>query len=91
MYVVNGDSIQVLPGSHPVVLIAIVSLFCMPIGTMMNRQYIKALVALMCMFVIGAFTWGIGGFVVGIMAYVDALCVANRLNRGEIIGQWTSF
>ena len=91
VYVVSGDSIQVPAGTHPVPLIAIIGVFCFPLGTMMNRQFIKALVILMCGIGIGLVTVGIGAFLIGVIAWIDSILVANRLNRGEVIGQWTSF
>ena len=91
VYVVSGDSIQVPAGTHPVPLIAIVGVLCLPVGMMMNRQFIKALVVLACGIGIGLVTAGIGGFLIGFIAWIDSVMVANRLNRGEVIGQWTSF
>ena len=91
VYVVSGDSIQVPAGTHPVPLIAIVGVFCLPLGMMMNRQFIKALVVLMCGIGIGFVTAGIGTILIGFLAWIDSILVANRLNRGEVIGQWTSF
>ncbi len=80
---------------HPVLLVGLLGFLCVPgLAQMVNRQYLKGVVVFFSVAAaIGAtfFLAGVGGAVVGVAAAIDALCVANRLNRGEIIGPWTSF
>ena len=95
VYIVSGDTIQVPAGTHPVVLSILLSLLCLPgLATMTNRQMVKGIVIMLSAFAmafIGVFTLFIPLAVVWIASIIDAISVANRLNRGEAIGQWTSF
>ena len=40
---------------------------------------------------LGAITLGIAWIFITVIALVDAVCIANRLNRGEPVGPWQWF
>lgn len=89
------EAIQVMPGTHPVWLVVILSLFCVPgLASLVNRQYAKAMVTFFSVFTAIALTiflFGLGGILLEIAVAWDAIVIANRLNAGEAIGPWQMF
>ncbi len=85
------DSIQVAPGSHSIATAVILSLVLVGAGQMINKQVAKGVTVLLCAVFVGCFTFGGGAILLYILAVIDAIQIANRLNRGEIITQWQFF
>lgn len=86
-----ADTIQFLAGTHSVALVVILALFITGTGQMVNKQVIKGVVLLLAAVVLLPLTLGVGWFVIAITAFIDAICIANRLNRGEAVRQWQWF
>jgi TM2 domain-containing membrane protein YozV len=84
-------TIQVQPGTHSVALAIILAFFITGTGQMVNKQGAKGVVLLLSAILFGALTLGIGWAVIGMASFIDAICIANRLNRGEDVGPWQSF
>lgn len=85
--------IQVPPGTHPVVLVIVLSIiFGGWVGMLINRQIAKGLIyGLLAGTVIGMLTCGVGWIILYPLTVIDAIMVANRLNRGESIREWQFF
>lgn len=85
--------IQVPAGSHSVALVAVLSiLFGGWVGMLVNRQYVKGIVTLVGFGMIpAAVTCGLSAIVWYPLSVIDAILVANRLNRGEAISEWQCF
>jgi hypothetical protein len=103
-YTPKSDWIQLPPGSHSAGLALLFSLLITGGGQIYNRQFVKGAVVLvgymaliMVLWVLAVITFGLGLVFflvlvpVWIVLSVDAYKVAERLNRGEAIGQWQSF
>ncbi len=82
-------------GQHSVVLAFLLSaVCCIAGGQLYNGQYLKAAVFLLGSLLVNSIE--VNGFRVvlyawGILAMVDTVLIANRLNRGEPVGQWQFF
>lgn len=85
--------IQVPAGSHPVLLVVILSvLFGGWAGMLVNRQIVKGIVyGLILGSVIGFVTCGIGFLIWYPLTLIDAILVANKLNQGKAIKEWEYF
>lgn len=85
--------IQVPAGSHSVVLVAVLSiLFGGWVGMLINRQVVKGLVyGLLISGLLTLVTCGLAAIIVYPLTIVDAIMVANRLNRGEAVKEWQFF
>jgi hypothetical protein len=61
------------------------------LGQIINRQYIKGLILLGAT-ILSAFEgmWLIW-LGIGIVSIVDTVCIANRIERGELVGDWQWF
>jgi len=90
-YPYRPDIIQMPPGTHSVAAAVILALLFNGAGQMMNRQVTKGIVLLLSAIVLGAITLGIAWLLITVLALVDAVCIANRLNRGEPVGLWQWF
>lgn len=60
-------------------------------GQMYNRQVAKGFAFLAVTLTVGILTAGFGGYVVTILACVDACRTARRINAGEPVGAWSLF
>ena len=91
----SPDAIRVAPGTHPTGLVILLALLCVPgLASLVNRQYAKAVVLFMATAaatVLTFFLFGIGGAAVAMLGAADAICIGNRLNRGETVEQWQVF
>lgn len=91
----SPDAIRVAPGTHPTGLVILLALFCVPgLASLVNRQYGKGVVLFMATAaatVLTFFLFGIGGAAVAMLGAADAICIGNRLNRGETVEQWQVF
>lgn len=85
--------IQVQPGTHPVALVIVLSiLFGGWTGMLLNRQIAKGLVfGLLAGGLLTCFTFGIGALIWYPLTMIDAILVANKLNRGQAIKEWEFF
>lgn len=79
------------PGTHSVAAAVILALLFNGAGQMMNKQVTKGIVLLLSAIVLGVVTLGVVWLVITTLALVDAICIANRLNRGEPVGPWQWF
>lgn len=62
------------------------------VGMLVNRQYVKGIVTLVGFGMIpAAVTCGLSAIVWYPLSVIDAILVANRLNRGEAISEWQCF
>ena len=89
----GSGMIQMPAGSHQVTLVIVLSVFIGPwIGMILNGQVAKGLLfGLLAGVLIGIFTCGYGLLLWYPIALIDAILVANRLNRGEAVGEWQFF
>lgn len=86
----RGISIQ--PGYHsPAIAVLWSSLCCICAGQFYNRQYVKGILLVCLMWVTGPFTYGISPFLLWIAAMIDAHQIAQKLNRGDVVGEWECF
>ena len=85
--------VQVPAGTHPVVLVVILSiLFGGWAGMLVNRQIVKGLVyGLMIHGILGLVTCGITFVISYPLTLIDAILVAIKLNRGEAVREWQFF
>ena len=90
-YPYRSDVIQMPPGTHSVAAAVILALLIIGTGQMVNRQATKGVTILLSSIVLGVVTLGAAWFVISIVALIDAVCIANRLNRGEPVGPWQWF
>lgn len=84
--------IYAVPGHHPaataIVLAVVLGGWA---GMLVNRQYAKGVVWLVLSFAISFATCFFGLIPMWIIGIIDVSIVANRLNRGEVIGDWRFF
>lgn len=86
------DFIQLPPGAHSIVpALLLAALIGGWAGALHNRQYLKGVVLLLV--TIGVtLSIGVSAWVcVWIVGILDSLFVAQRLHRGEAVGQWQFF
>lgn len=84
--------IVMVPGTHPVIAVIFVSGFIGGwAGALINRQYGKAFALLVGGVVLVAFTGCLGLLIWLALTFVDAMSIANRLNRGEPVRDWQFF
>lgn len=85
--------IQMPPGTHSVALVAVLSiLFGGWVGMLINRQVVKGLVyGLLIAGAASLLTCGMAALVFYPLTVIDAIMVANRLNRGEAVKEWQFF
>jgi TM2 domain-containing membrane protein YozV len=83
--------IQYRPGAYSQTGAIICAVLMTGLGQMINRQVAKGFVIILAAIVIGLLTLGVGAFVIWILALVDAITIANRLNRGEPVREWQCF
>ena len=85
------DAIQARPGSHSVATAVILSLVLIGAGQMFNKQVLKGITFLLGAILLAVPTYGGSFLVASIIGLVDAIQIANRLNRGEVVTQWQFF
>lgn len=85
--------IQMPPGTHSVALVAVLSIFFGGwVGMLINRQVVKGLVyGLLISGAVSLLTCGMAALVFYPLTVIDAIMVANRLNRGEAVKEWQFF
>ena len=83
--------IQVPAGTHSVGTAIILALLITGLGQIYNKQGMKGLVILLISVVLAAFTCGLSIILTHPFAFIDAIMVAQRLNRGEAIREWQCF
>lgn len=85
------DTIQVAPGSHSVATSVIFSLLLIGAGQMVNKQVLKGVTLLLGAIFLAIPTHGFSFPVAFIVGLIDAIQIANRLNRGEVVTTWQFF
>jgi len=85
--------IYVPPGTHSVALVVVLSvLFGGWVGMLINKQVAKGLlIGLLAQIVVAVVTCGYGLILTGPVVLIDAILIANKLNRGEAVGEWEWF
>lgn len=89
---VNTAGIIQLPaGTHSVGTAVILALLITGLGQVYNKQAMKGLLILVASVILAAFTCGISILLTHPFAFIDALMIAQRLNRGEAVREWQCF
>ena len=70
---------------------ALLSFLLAGTGQMYNGQIAKGVVLLLGTFILGCATYGAGGIAGFIVAMIDAIMIAHKLNQGRYVGQWEFF
>ncbi len=85
--------IQITPaGTHSIALAVLLSLLCFVCaGQFYNRQFGKGLALLVGAIVCAVFTVGFSLFLSWPIAVIDAGCIAQKLNRGQLVREWEWF
>lgn len=78
-------------GSHSVGTAVLLALLITGLGQVYNKQGMKGLVILVIAVILAAFTCGISILLTHPFAFIDAIMIAQRLNRGEAIREWQCF
>jgi TM2 domain-containing membrane protein YozV len=84
----QGSSVQ--PGSHSPMVAVLWSLLFLCAGQFYNKQVNKGLTLLVVAIVMGVCTLGLSVLITWPLALIDAYKIAERLNRGEVVGEWQS-
>lgn len=83
--------IQVPVGTHSVGTAVLLALLITGLGQLYNKQAMKGLVILVASVILAVFTCGFSLLLTHPFAFIDALMVAQRLNRGEAVREWQCF
>ena len=83
--------IQYVPGTFNVAPSILLTLLLLGLGQCSNGQSAKGMTLLLVGVVGGLATAGILGLVIWVIAFIDAILIANRLHRGEAVGPWQFF
>lgn len=83
--------IQFPPGTHSVGTAVILALLITGLGQVYNKQAMKGLLILFVSVILAVFTCGLSILLTHPFAFIDAILIAQRLNRGEAISEWQSF
>ena len=83
--------IQVPAGTHSVGTAVILALLITGLGQVYNKQAMKGLLILVASVILAAFTCGLSILLTHPFAFIDALMIAQRLNRGEAVREWQCF
>jgi hypothetical protein len=87
----SGDLIRVPPGTHATAAAGVLGFFITGAGQLVNRQYLKAVALCLGAILVAAPTSLVGSFVIWLVAFIDAIAIAGRLNRGEAVRPWQFF
>lgn len=83
--------IQVAAGTHSVGTALILALLITGLGQVYNKQAMKGLIILVVSVILAFFTCGLSILLTHPFALIDAILIAQRLNRGEAISDWQCF
>ncbi|MBR2509878.1 MAG: hypothetical protein IKB71_09035 [Lentisphaeria bacterium] len=72
-------------------LAELLSCLIVGVGQMYNGQVAKGVVLLIATAIIGSATFGIGYFVLWLIAIIDAGKIARKINAGKVVGDWEFF
>ena len=89
--VVVSGTIQVPAGTHSVGTAVLLALLITGLGQIYNKQGMKGLVILLVSVVLAVFTCGFSIILTHPFAIIDAVLIAQRLNRGEAVRDWQCF
>jgi TM2 domain-containing membrane protein YozV len=84
------NAIQVYPGTHQTIIAIILSLLLPGLGQIYNKQTNKGLVLLGLTFIglcLIFCSYGLLNLIVWIIALVDSILIAGKLNRGQFVMQ----
>jgi TM2 domain-containing membrane protein YozV len=84
-------AIQVPAGTHSVGTAVLLALLITGLGQIYNKQGMKGLIILLVSVVLAVFTCGFSIILTHPFAIIDAVLIAQRLNRGEAIRDWQCF
>jgi len=94
-YIAPGNQIpgmiQVPIGTHSVGTAVLLALLITGLGQLYNKQAMKGLVILVASVILAVFTCGLSLVLTHPFAFIDALMIAQRLNRGEAVREWQCF
>lgn len=94
-YIAAGNQIpgmiQVPAGTHSVGTAVLLALLITGLGQLYNKQAMKGLVILVASVILAVFTCGLSLLLTHPFAFIDALMIAQRLNRGEAVREWQCF
>lgn len=81
------------PGTHNVTTVVLLSIFIGGwVGMIVNKQVTKGLIiGLLVPVVLAVCTSGISFLVTYPLTLIDAILIANKLNRGQAVGEWEYF
>ncbi len=77
-------------GKSPI-LMAILSFLIVGLGQMILGQVAKGITMLICAFIIGFITFGVGALVLWLISAVDAYMIADKKQKGRYVGDWEFF
>jgi TM2 domain-containing membrane protein YozV len=83
--------IQVPAGTHSVGTAVLLALLITGLGQLYNKQAMKGLLILVASVILAVFTCGFSLLLTHPFAFIDALMIAQRLNRGEAVREWQCF
>jgi TM2 domain-containing membrane protein YozV len=83
--------IQVPAGTHSVGTAVLLALLITGLGQMYNKQAMKGLVILFVSVILAVCTCGVSILLTHPFAFIDAILIAQRLNRGEAVRDWQCF
>ena len=83
--------VQMTAGTHSVGTALILALLITGLGQVYNKQAMKGLLILLISVILAAFTCGLSILLTHPFAFIDAILIAQRLNRGEAISEWQCF
>lgn len=72
-------------------LAELLSCLIVGVGQMYNGQVAKGVVLLIATAIIGSATFGIGYFILWLIAIIDAGKIARKINAGKVVGDWEFF
>ena len=87
----RSDDIWIPGGTHSPGVALLFGLLLLGGGAFYNRQYIKGVVMLVVGLILGVVTGCLAMFVTWPVSAIDAYLVGQRLQRGEVVGQWRWF
>jgi TM2 domain-containing membrane protein YozV len=75
----------------PPILMAILSFLIVGLGQIILGQVAKGITMLVCAFIIGFITFGVGALILWVISAVDAYMIADKKQKGRYVGDWEFF
>lgn len=86
-----SECIQLPPGAHQTAMAVMCAILMTGGGQMYNKQVAKGATLLAGAIFLFLPSWGLLTLAITVTCIVDAVLIANRLNRGEVVGKWQFF